>query len=80
MSERGFAVLRQRPSPRIAGRRLQVLARLCRSPGVGRRLSELVLREMGLLAFRDTPEPGPVKPAIKFRVEARPPAREKSDA
>lgn len=66
--------MRQRPSPRIAGRRLQVLARLCRSPGVGRRLSELVLREMGLLAFRDAPEPGPLRAAIKFRVKPRPPS------
>ena len=73
MAARRPPTLSRKPAPRVAGRRLQVLAALLRTPVTGRRLARLMLREMGLAAFRageEDPE-AHMRPAVIFRVAPR---------
>ena len=67
----------RRPPPRVAGRRLQMLAAVLRTPVTGRRLSQLMLNEMGLGAFRKNEEDREAhqRPAVTFRAAPRPPWR-----
>ena len=65
----------RRPPPRVAGRRLQMLAAVLRTPVTGRRLGQLMLSEIGLAAFRADEEDreSHMRPAVTFRAAPRPP-------
>jgi hypothetical protein len=62
----------RKPAPRVAGRGLKALAALLRSPGVGSRLSEILLHAAGLDRLRREP-PGESRPVIPFRAGPRRP-------
>lgn len=65
----------RRPPPRLAGRRLQMVAAVLRNPMTGRRLGQLMLSELGLGRFRADEEKleGPMRPAVTFRAAPRDP-------
>jgi hypothetical protein len=76
MQARKPSLVPRKPAPRVAGRRLQVLAALLRSPITGNRLARLMLSQIGLGAFRSEEEGGTghLRPAVIFRAAPLAPA------
>lgn len=74
MATKSSAPRGRRPPPRLAGRRLQMVAAVVRSPVTGRRLGQFMLSELGLSTFRGRDESAePMRPAVTFRAAPRDP-------